>query len=114
MVAIKGCAARNGHEPESVAGATHTIQRGGPKKLKAKCEPTSSGATCEVTAYARPQAIYSSSSAPYSVAIASETWTVPTTTAGQFGKPRRTEGDIAGFLESDNVFNCSGGESLNC
>ena len=87
----------------------------GPKRIKAKCKATGQRITCNATAYAKPQAIYDSPSAPYSVAIADEDWAVPVAAGGKLGKPRiKGAYKISGFLEADNVANCSGGESLNC
>jgi len=114
--AVRAAAARKVERAASpLVNRTRDRNLRGPKKLRAKCRAAGDSAVaCEVTAYARPQAIYSSPNAPYSVAIASEDWTVPVT-AGRVGKPRRKGGAaIADFLEADDTFNCSGGESLNC
>ena len=72
----------------------------GPRRLAVKCD----GATCTVTLFVRPQAFVTQPGEPMTVPIDSETWE-----DGEL-----VDGNIAGFLRSDDHFDCSGGESTNC
>ena len=66
------------HAVERVASrAVNRVHLKGPKKVRAKCKPDGQTRVgCNAVAYARPQAIYDSPTAPYSVAIADENWGV--------------------------------------
>lgn len=132
-VVFTGCGSSGGgHEvtPAQVTRAKRSVEKEatrlvnnvpdrylkGPKKVRAKCK--ADGATrikCNATGYARPQAIYDSPTAPYSVGIADEDWVVPVR-GDELGKPRIGEGGyaIGNFLEADNANGCTAGKSLNC
>jgi len=97
----------------------------GPRKYRAQCPrskvkgPNSNDIytlTCTVTLFLRPQAIYKSSSAPFSLNVVDEEWVVRVDETGRVVDAAIGQDGyaIGGFLEADDQFNCSGGESLNC
>jgi hypothetical protein len=113
--AIRAKAARAvEHAALRAIGDVHDRNLPGPKRMRARCKgPVAGPLRCTATAYTRPVSIADSPHAPFSVEVAGERWRVPLR-HGRIGKPRQVDSTIGGFLESDDHFNCSGGESLNC